>query len=566
MSILDNFPSGLTPRPIQIEILNEIDKKIKSGAKKIIVSAPTGVGKSPMAINLAQHFENSFVVTASKSLQDQYSHDFSLLKPVKGKSNFACLKIMEKKRIKLDDISKAMQLHYTCEKGECIEKKNGKNTNCKFKPTIQEYESNSFDGTICPYYSQKYDALISPHSLWNYHAYFQIMKYNQKNYGGYLNRRISIFDEAHKIEDQIIQFVGINIYKRIIDECGLDITTYDLSDIDLVITLLDDIASHYAKEIAELKGSRLFERFPDYDRLQYLEGNYDRATKARIEILSDKENFIINEPKMDGDLFLSLDVKPLDISKYVKDFFQTPIQIFMSATIDKNSFCETMGIPPDEIEIIDTPNSPFPVENRKINFLNVCKLKFGAPNQDELKVIKKIDELLSSHNDERGLVLTSSLYRCNEIYNNLSAENKNRIRICHAQNPGGKTQDDILKEHAQSKNGVLLSSSLWEGVDLKDDLSRFQIIAKVPYPNYKEKRIAAKKAKYPLWYTSQTVTKLLQGFGRSIRSNQDWAVTYVLDSAVEYLLYSARNLVPKAYHDVLGWNDSKTKFRSFLEN
>ena len=243
MSILDNFPKGLTPRPIQKQILNEIEQKIKSGSTKIIVSAPTGVGKSPMAINLAKHFENSFVVTASKSLQDQYSHDFPLLKPVKGKSNFPCMKIMEKKRVKKDDFEKAMELKFTCEKGECLEKKDGKTLNCKFKPTIQEYESNSFDGTICPYYSQKYDALISPHSLWNYHAYFQIMKYNKKNYGEYLNRRISIFDEAHKIEDQIIQFIGISIYKRIIDECGIDITSYDLSDIDLVITLLDDIAN-----------------------------------------------------------------------------------------------------------------------------------------------------------------------------------------------------------------------------------------------------------------------------------------------------------------------------------
>ena len=100
----------------------------------------------------------------------------------------------------------------------------------------------------------------------------------------------------------------ISIYKRIVDECGIDITSYDLSDIDLVITLLDDIANFYSKEIAELKGSRLFERFPDYERLQYLEGNYEKASKARIEIVSNKSNFIINEPKMDGDLFLSLDM------------------------------------------------------------------------------------------------------------------------------------------------------------------------------------------------------------------------------------------------------------------
>jgi Rad3-related DNA helicase len=97
-----------------------------------------------------------------------------------------------------------------------------------------------------------------------------------------------------------------------------------------------------------------------------------------------------------------------------------------------------------------------------------------------------------------------------------------------------------------------LSSSLWEGVDLKDDLSRFQIIAKVPYPNYKEKRTKAKMDKFPMWYTSKTLTKLLQGFGRSIRSENDWANTYVLDTAVNNVFFKAQQMIPKAYYDVLG--------------
>ena len=116
-------------------------------------------------------------------------------------------------------------------------------------------------------------------------------------------------------------------------------------------------------------------------------------------------------------------------------------------------------------------------------------------------------------------------------------------------------QDDIIKEHADSKEGVLLSSSLWQGVDLKDDLSRFQIIAKAPYPNYTEKHVETKMERYPLWYTSKTIAKILQGFGRSVRNSQDWAVTYVLDSTIEPLIYNSKNLIPKSYHDMFGWNN-----------
>ena len=75
-----------------------IDEKIKSGYKKIVICAPTGSGKSPIAATLAKAFESSFIVTASKSLQDQYQNDFSFLKPIKGKSNFGCLKLMEKEK------------------------------------------------------------------------------------------------------------------------------------------------------------------------------------------------------------------------------------------------------------------------------------------------------------------------------------------------------------------------------------------------------------------------------------------------------------------------------------
>jgi len=82
-----------------------------------------------------------------------------------------------------------------------------------------------------------------------------------------------------------------------------------------------------------------------------------------------------------------------------------------------------------------------------------------------------------------------------------------------------------------------------------------KIIAKVPYPNYTEKRVKAKMEKFPLWYTSQTLTKILQGFGRSIRSEDDWARTYVLDSAVNNVFFKGQGMIPRAYYDVLGIDD-----------
>jgi len=379
------------------------------------------------------------------------------------------------------------------------------------------------------------------------------MKFNKKLFADYLDRKVSVFDEAHKIEDQIIQFVGFDIFAGQVDECNLNPEKYDFTDLDSMIKLTDDIAYSYADKIKNIKESPVFQNNPDYELISKLERRYDKAAQAKIDIISDKDNFVVNDPIRDlNGIFRTISVKPIDVSKFAKTFFETEYQIFMSATIDKNTFCENMGFEKDDVAFVDTPKSPFPIDHRSIDLLNIKRLSYGSTEDDEIEVIKTIDRILDEHSTVRGLILTSSIPRCQKILRYLSPKNTRRIRICHSKNKDGKTQDEVISEHASDPTGVLLSSSLWEGVDLKDDLSRFQIIAKVPYPNYKEKRTKAKMDKFPTWYTSQTLTKLLQGFGRSIRSNDDWAKTYVLDSAVNNVFFKAQQMIPKAYHDVLG--------------
>ncbi|MBS1268674.1 MAG: hypothetical protein MAG458_01406 [Nitrosopumilus sp.] len=458
---------------------------------------------------------------------------------------------------KVENTRRAMRWGLTCDKGQCQERtsKNGKEVVevCKFKPTIKKVEDKTHDSNSCHYYLQKYDALVSPHSLWNYHAFFQIMKFNKKLFEDYLDRKVSVFDEAHKIEDQIIQFVGFDIFAGQVAECNLNTEKYNFTDLDSMIKLTDDIAYSYAKQIKDIKESTAFQNNPDFELITRLERRYDRAAQAKIDISTDKDNFVVNDPIKDlNGSFRTISVKPIDISKFAETFFETEYQIFMSATIDKQSFCENMGFEKDDVAFVDTPKSPFPIKNRSVDLLNIKRLSYGSTEDDELEVIRTIDRILDEHSEQRGLILTSSIPRCQKILRYLSPKNTKRIRICHSKNKDGKTQDEVITEHASDPTGVLLSSSLWEGVDLKDDLSRFQIIAKVPYPNYKEKRTKAKMDKFPLWYTSQTLTKLLQGFGRSIRSEDDWARTYVLDTAVNNVFFKAQQMIPKAYHDVLG--------------
>jgi len=80
---------------------------------------------------------------------------------------------------------------------------------------------------------------------------------------------------------------------------------------------------------------------------------------------------------------------------------------------------------------------------------------------------------------------------------------------------------------------VLLSPSMTEGVDLMGDLSRFQILCKVPFPYLGDKLVRKKMNKWKWWYDLQTAKTVIQSVGRSVRSETDTAVTYILDGSWE---------------------------------
>ena len=90
-------------------------------------------------------------------------------------------------------------------------------------------------------------------------------------------------------------------------------------------------------------------------------------------------------------------------------------------------------------------------------------------------------------------------------------------------------------------NSVLISPSLFEGIDLPNDYSRFQIFVKAPYPSLSNKRIKYIFEKYPDIYETMTLYKVIQGFGRSTRSNTDYSITYALDRNIARLFFNSKN-------------------------
>jgi Rad3-related DNA helicase len=83
---------------------------------------------------------------------------------------------------------------------------------------------------------------------------------------------------------------------------------------------------------------------------------------------------------------------------------------------------------------------------------------------------------------------------------------------------------------------------MFEGVDLPGNLSRFQVIVKAPYPSLADKRMKFILDKYQSLYNLIATMKLVQGAGRSVRSADDYAVTYCLDQNAQRLFSSSQNI------------------------
>jgi Rad3-related DNA helicase len=88
-------------------------------------------------------------------------------------------------------------------------------------------------------------------------------------------------------------------------------------------------------------------------------------------------------------------------------------------------------------------------------------------------------------------------------------------------------------------------------VDLPDEFLRFQILAKLPYPDLGDPWTAARQQRDPRWYAVETVKALVQSYGRACRHADDRGVTYVLDGQLERFLSHNRVLLPEWFLDAV---------------
>ena len=523
------------PRDAQITSINyTLDSFLKSDKKVVIVEAGTGVGKSAVGLTVARYLDSNnkreenfepgaYFLTTQKILQEQYVSDFGCpgkMKSIKSSANYQCT--FHKKSTCAESL-RALRLE---EKGTPFWK------SCVFN---------------CSYKNAKEEFIESRESVTNF-SYFLA----ETQYSGKLKPRdVLIIDEAHNVPLELSKFVEVTVTQRFAKQTlKIDIPnlTTQLQAFNWINDVYAPKLKSYYKHVEKMldKYTGLRDKLSEFASLAR---QYDLLDKHMCKInrfleIYENDNWIFNLVEPDGRKGLRLEFKPIDVSDYAEEmlFKMGKNIIMMSATIlNAAALCELLGLKKEDVGSISIP-SPFPVENRPIMSASIGKMSAAEIDNTLPKLKEAIKAILQQHKNEKGIIHCHTFKIAKYIKKHIRSK---RLLIHTSEN-----REEVLKKHLNSKEPtVLLSPSMTEGVDLFGENSRFQVLCKVPYPYLGDKLIRKRMNKWKWWYPLQTAKTIVQAVGRSVRSSDDYATTYILDSDWDRFYSRNKKLFPEGFRN-----------------
>lgn len=555
----NTFGEGFAFRDGQREIIEAIcNSYLEDPNATLVVDAPTGAGKSLIAMWSAHVLKElgnrGYLITSDLSLQDQYESDFYRLglrwPSIRGVDNYECS--VNGLPFSLGD--------------------------CKLKGMGYEQAEKLSCYSSCDYLQNRKRSIEQPIALLNYsfwliqRNYVEDRMLQDNKEVPFKSRDFVFFDEAHKVDEIVQGHFSPRIDIGIVDRFGLANRFIQKQNIGTPIQTLGSIKSIVTRLLTEKSKPALFEAMQDFRKIAKVYRKAAQITKAQagkrfknrevprdwatalttfdrikdvyckfddyVALIKDVgvDSMVINQME-DEAKFMCVEEGRM-IQKYLHD--RAGFKVFMSATIgDPRAFVKIMGI--KNAKFIRVPNA-FNYDKSPVVFVNRHKLSFREREASLPKVVKILDQIISKHSGQRGVIHTGSYMFANYIKQN----SKHTFRLMDYEN--SKDKKGIIELFKKKDDAVLMGPSLLEGLDLKDDISRFQIFFKVPYPNVSDPLIKAKMQHSKEWYDWKTGISIMQGVGRSVRSKDDWAVTYVLDACFRSLI-NKKGFFPPSFQE-----------------
>ncbi len=452
---------------------------------------------------------------------------------------------------------------------------------CRIPEYCTNYKCSFFSS--CVFQQEKKRWLESNILIMNHHLFFSNIAAG-KTYLPEID--VVIFDEAHSLEDICSELLGFSINENDLPELLNEylmlkihgkslrkkINSRLLKEIESYIELLKKQNDLFFKDQNSLCGEKkhsiienksydlhknLFDHMQsfieclreislivsDEEALFELDIYRNKAfilfENIRKYALLENDDYLFWADKSANNLFGSTNIhgQPIEIASIMKEkvISHYESQLFISATLSiDNSFnfiSERLGIEEFNSVII---HSPFDYENQTL--LYIPKKQIPPNSHDYFEFLSQ--EVLSIAEITNGncLVLFTSHSTMNLIYEKISEKTDRSIHIY-----GDTPASSVLNNYIQDTNSILFgTNSFWQGIDLKGDLVRAVIITKLPFSvpdkpiNIARMKLIEKSEKNSFfdYYVPEAIIKFKQGFGRLIRSENDFGIISILDTRI----------------------------------
>jgi len=465
-------------RPGQWETIQQIEQ---AQEPVIIIEAPTGSGKSEIALGTARHsLDRTMTLTHTKSLQDQYmSEGGDLIVKMMGRANYPCVN-----RI-----------------GDAEER--------ELAELLGEIECGCTSRDDCPYQQAKKRAMERPLVSLNYAYWLPEASY----VGGFKGADYLFADEGHLLDNVLVDFASLSISKRMsamIEKLGVNMPR-DLDNIQRWI--------EYGVKAREKAA----------DAVSETSGHAQEVWKKRVKFLTKiaqldpgHERWIVEE---DGG---GMSIGPVWAPSIQQTILtKTKKLVIMSATIlDHKFFAQLMGLDGNEYRFIKLPWT-FPVDSRPIYYRPVAEVTRETQADAAPSLAAACDYVLEKRTTDKGVIHTRSFTLGNLVYPHI--KNKDRI-LFHTR---GVDRGEIIKRFKEDRTNLwLMSPSVSHGEDFAHDIARVQILLKMPLPDRSNRRVRIRSKQRPYWYYYAAAQDLIQTLGRVTRDSQDYGECVVVGTKV----------------------------------
>jgi Rad3-related DNA helicase len=536
--VKEAFPAP-TFRRYQLEVLKRITELFNSDYRVVILSAPTGSGKSYINAAFCKLMK-SFYATPQLNLIDQIMRDKYLgekyFVEIKGRQNYRC--------------------HYdeeaTVDVGVCVR--------TKFVCLKTE---------VCPYWIQKMRAIRSQSVIFSL-AYLILEGSGGDQVPPFLGKReLCVLDESHNLDRHIINQVSLEVSpftipERVYEKIKEQIPKIrDIVDARALINLVSKMLDY---ELAQIQITLEGEEISIHDaQMKNKMEEFKKLAEIFLESESPSNEWVYDVKWITykGKAEKKLILQPLYAKHFAPDLVWDKAEYFIvsSATIlntniySRGNFISETGMDlvfrGDQIKVLEVP-STFPKENRPIvpMWEKTGKMTKEKVEENLPKTIEVVKEIMKIEGLEKKCCVHCHSYEIAEKFAELCRRDpllKDRI-ISH----NSLDRKEKYEEWLQSRGKIFISVAFEEGYDWVGELCDYQILLKVPFLDIEDKRVARRlELKHWNWYYLEALKETIQAYGRAIRSAEDRKRFYVLDESFKNLVRRTRKYMPKWFQEVI---------------